>query len=171
MRIGLGFDIHPLVPGRKLILGGITIPHTNGLLGHSDADVVIHTLCDALLGALGRGDIGEHFPDTDPKYKDISSIMLLQSVLSLMRDEKYQVCNLDMVILANYPKLSPYKREMRKKIAKELAIDETQVNIKASSTNGLPFSIQGREGIGAWCVVLLRKEECPSRQVRGDKRG
>jgi 2-C-methyl-D-erythritol 2,4-cyclodiphosphate synthase len=158
MRIGLGFDIHPLVPGRKLILGGITIPHTSGLLGHSDADVVIHALCDALLGALGQGDIGEHFPDKDPKYKDISSILLLQSVLELMRVAKYQVCNLDVVILANYPKLSPYKKEIREKIAKELTIEENQVNIKASSTNGLPFSIRGEEGIGAWCVVLLRKE-------------
>jgi len=159
MRIGLGFDIHPLVPGRKLILGGITIPHTRGLLGHSDADVVIHALCDALLGALGQGDIGEHFPDTDPKYKDISSILLLQSVLDLMRAAKYRVCNIDVVILANYPKLSPYKREMGKKIAKELIIEETQVNIKASSTNGLPFSIRGKEGIGAYCVVLLGEEE------------
>lgn len=159
MRIGLGFDIHPLVPGRQLVLGGIKIPHSRGLLGHSDADAVSHALCDALLGALGLGDIGEHFPDTDNRYKDISSIVLLRSVLSLMHERKYRLDNVDIVIIANEPKLSPYKREIKKKMAEELGLEESKVNIKASTTNGLPFCPEGKEGIAVYSVVLLEEEE------------
>ena len=159
MRIGLGFDVHPLVPGRKLILGGVDIPHPVGLLGHSDADVVIHALCDALLGALGSGDIGEHFPDTDPAYKDISSRRLLQSTLALMRAKKYQIRNIDLVIIANQPRLSPYKEEIKKTLARELGIFDSQLNIKASTTNGLPFFGGGgqQDGIAAYGVVLIEE--------------
>ena len=109
MRIGLGFDVHPLVEGRNLVLGGVEIPHQLGLSGLSDADVMIHALCDAILGAIGEGDIGEHFPDTDPKYKDIASTKLLQSVLGLMQTANYRIGNLDFTIIANHPRLSPYK--------------------------------------------------------------
>ncbi|MEW6378796.1 MAG: 2-C-methyl-D-erythritol 2,4-cyclodiphosphate synthase [bacterium] len=156
MRVGLGFDVHPLVSGRKLILGGVEIPHALGLLGHSDADVLIHALCDALLGALGEGDIGEHFPDTDARYKDIPSTRLLQSVLALMRSRKYRIMNCDLVIIANHPRLSPYKEDIKKSLARELGVTEFQVNIKASTTNGLPLW-GSQEGIAAYSVVLLEE--------------
>ncbi|MGA1875102.1 MAG: 2-C-methyl-D-erythritol 2,4-cyclodiphosphate synthase [bacterium] len=159
MRIGLGFDIHPLVSGRRLFLGGIEIPHQTGLLGHSDADVVIHALCDALLGAIGQGDLGEHFPDADPRYEGISSLILLQSVMGMLQQQRYQIWNLDVVILADHPKLSPYKEGMRGKIAEQLGVKEKQVNIKASSSNGLSFRAEGKESIAAYCVVLLREED------------
>ncbi len=116
MKIGIGFDIHPLIYGRQLILGGIKIDYPAGLSGHSDADVVIHAISDALLGALGLGDIGEYFPDTDPAYKDISSLRLLESVMAMVRKDNYRINNLDLVIIANAPKLSPYKQQMREKM-------------------------------------------------------
>ncbi len=155
MRIGIGFDIHPLVPKRDLVLGGIKIPHAFGLLGHSDADIIIHALCDALLGALGEGDIGERFPDTDVRYKNISSLFFLQSIYELMREKEYQVENIDMTVLANLAKISPYKARIQKNLAKELHIEENQVNVKASTTNGLPFCFGEKEGIAVYCVVLL----------------
>lgn len=156
MRIGFGFDVHPLAAERKLILGGVEIPYHLGLSGHSDADVMIHALCDALLGAIGAGDIGEHFPDTDPKYKDIASTQLLQSVLGLMQTAKYQISNLDFTIIANHPRLSPYKDKIKESLARELKIDKSQLNIKASTTNGLPLGFE--DGIAAYSVVLLEKE-------------
>jgi len=170
MRIGFGFDVHPLVAERKLILGGVDIPYHLGLLGHSDADVMIHALCDALLGAIGAGDIGEHFPDTDPQYKDIASTKLLQSVLGLMRIANYKISNLDFTIVANYPRLSPYKEKIKESLARELKIEKSQLNIKASTSNGLMlfgFGAGGvqtgvkagvKDGIAAYSVVLLEKE-------------
>lgn len=156
MRIGLGFDVHPLAAERKLVLGGVELPYHLGLQGHSDADVVIHALCDAILGAIGGGDIGEHFPDTDPKYKDIASKQLLQSVLGLMRTAHYKIGNIDFTIIANHPRLSPYKENIKESLARELKIEKSQVNIKASTTNGLPFGFE--DGIAAYSVVLLEKE-------------
>jgi 2-C-methyl-D-erythritol 2,4-cyclodiphosphate synthase len=158
MRIGLGFDVHPLVADRKLVLGGVQIPYHLGLLGHSDADVVIHALCDALLGAIGQGDIGEHFPDTDPHYKNISSRLLLQSVLVLVRAEKYLISNLDFAIIANHPRISPYKEEIKESLARALQIEKSHINIKASTTNGLAFGSGSQDAIAAYSVVLLEKE-------------
>jgi len=156
MRIGLGFDVHPLKEGRKLVLGGVEIPYPLGLSGHSDADVMIHALCDALLGAIGAGDIGEHFPDTDPKYKDIASTKLLQSVLGLLRAAQYRISNLDFTVIANHPRLSPYKENIKESLARELKIEKSQLNIKASTTNGVPLGFEN--GIAVYSVVLLEKE-------------
>ena len=155
-RIGLGYDIHRFAKGRKLFLGGIEIPHKKGLEGHSDADVVLHALCDALLGALGQGDIGEHFPNTDQKYKNISSTVLLMKVLVLVRKEKYQIGNIDIVIQAEEPKLMPYKTAMRKHIARTLSIDESCVNMKATTCEGLGAIGKG-QGLAALAIVLLNK--------------
>lgn len=156
MRIGFGYDLHPLVEGRDLILGGIRIPFSKGLAGHSDADCLIHAVCDAILGALGQGDIGEHFPDTDPQYHQISSIILLGEVVQLANQCGYHVCNLDTTIVAANPRISPYKMQMRQKIAQSLGIREERVSIKATTTNGLTIFVQ--EGIAAYAVVCL--EEC-----------
>jgi 2-C-methyl-D-erythritol 2,4-cyclodiphosphate synthase len=155
-RIGIGFDIHRLVKGRKLILGGVEIPHPVGLEGHSDADVLLHAVCDALLGAMGKGDIGEHFPNTDKALKDISSMALLGKVNDLLQQEGYAVVNVDAVIHAQEPKLSAYKSQMRVHLADTLAIDETAVNIKATTHEGLG-SIGSKQGIAASAVALIRK--------------
>ncbi|MCA9407050.1 MAG: 2-C-methyl-D-erythritol 2,4-cyclodiphosphate synthase, partial [Candidatus Omnitrophica bacterium] len=136
-RIGIGYDIHRLVQGRKLILGGVEIPYEKGLEGHSDADVVLHAVCDALLGAVGKGDIGEHFPNTDKQYKDISSMILLEKVYKIIEDQGYQVNNVDVMIQAEEPKLYQYKPQMRFHLAYKLAIDEELVNIKATTHEGL----------------------------------
>ncbi len=154
MRIGNGYDVHRLVKGRKLILGGVTIPFAKGLLGHSDADVLLHAVCDALLGAAGLGDIGLHFPDTDIQYKDISSIKLLRETCSIIADKGFAVVNLDTVILAEAPKIYPYREEMRKNIAKAAGIEHQNINIKATTSEGLGFTGRG-EGIGAVCVALI----------------
>lgn len=154
MRIGNGYDVHRLVKGRKLILGGVTIPFEKGLLGHSDADVLLHAVCDALLGAAGLGDIGLHFPDTDIQYKNISSIKLLRKTCSILADKGFAVVNLDTVILAEAPKISPYREEMRKNIAKAAGIKPENINIKATTGEGLGFTGRG-EGIGAMCVALI----------------
>ena len=155
-RTGIGYDIHRFVKGRKLVLGGIAIPHPKGLDGHSDADVVLHAISDALLGAAGKGDIGEHFSNTDKLYKDISSLTLLGRVYDLVSQEGYQVGNVDVVIQAEEPNLKIYKPRMRAAIAKALRIDESFVNIKATTNEGLGAIGQG-QGIAAFAVVSLTK--------------
>ena len=154
MRIGLGYDVHQLVPDRKLWLGGIEIPHILGLLGHSDADVLLHAICDALLGAAALGDIGKHFPDNDPKYKNIDSKLLLRHCNELLLENGYRVGNIDSIIVAQKPKVGPYIPQMRECIASILGIEPGQVSVKATTTEHLGF--EGREeGISAQAVVLL----------------
>lgn len=154
MRIGMGYDVHRLTEDRALILGGVTIPFEKGLLGHSDADVVVHAIMDALLGASALGDIGQHFPDTDPQYAGISSILLLQHVGKLLRENGYRIGNIDATIIAQRPKLAPYRPEMVKNVAHALEIAENQVCIKATTEEGLGFT--GRqEGIAAQAIALL----------------
>ena len=154
MRIGSGYDVHRLVSGRKLILGGVAIPFQKGLEGHSDADVLLHAVCDALLGAAGMGDIGLHFPDTDLQFKGISSIKLLAGTWALIRGKNFSVNNIDATVFAEAPKIFPYREGMKKNIAQTLDIEPERVNIKATTTEGLGFIGRG-EGIGAMCTVLL----------------
>ena len=154
MRVGLGYDVHKLVEGRDLIIGGVQIPYERGLLGHSDADVLLHAIMDALLGAAALGDIGKHFPDTDPKYKGISSIKLLEYVRELIDDELYVVGNIDATIIAQRPKMAPYIEQMKKNVANALAIEVSQVNIKATTEEGLGFTGSG-EGISAQAIASL----------------
>ncbi len=156
MRIGMGYDVHRLIEGRDLILGGVKIPYEKGLLGHSDADVLIHAVMDALLGAAALGDIGRHFPDTDPKYQGISSIRLLEQVAVLLDEQQYLVENIDATIIAQRPKMLPHIETMRKNIAEALKISADQVNIKATTEEGLGFTGTG-EGISAQAVCLLEK--------------
>jgi|SRR5947208_963498 len=153
-RIGQGVDIHRLVPGRRLILGGVEIPWDKGLLGHSDADVVCHALSNALLGAIGEGDIGKHFPDSDPHYKDASSLALLQAVMGLVKVRGFRVGNADLTVLAERPKLAPYREEMQKRLAEVLEVEPAAVNLKATTAEKLGF-IGREEGIMAEAVVLL----------------
>ena len=153
-RIGFGFDVHRLVPGRKLILGGEEIPFVKGLLGHSDADVLLHAIADSLLGAAALGDIGVHFPDTDLKYKDISSIKILEEVAALIRREKFEISNIDSTIVLQTPKLAPYVDKMRKNIAEALHIGMSQVSIKATTNEGLGF-IGAGEGAVAYAITLV----------------
>lgn len=155
-RIGTGYDVHRLVEGRELILGGVTIPFEKGLLGHSDADVLIHAIIDALLGALALGDIGKHFPDTDPKFLAVSSRMLLREVQGKALGMMWELNNLDATICAERPKLQPYIPEMRKLLASDLQCDIGQISIKATTEEGLGVSGQG-EGIAAYCTLLLRR--------------
>ncbi|MBL0389431.1 2-C-methyl-D-erythritol 2,4-cyclodiphosphate synthase [Tumebacillus sp. ITR2] len=157
MRIGMGYDVHELVENRPLILGGITIPHEKGLLGHSDADVLLHAVKDAILGALALGDIGLHFPDTDERFKGADSVKLLTHVWSLATERGYVLGNLDCVIMAQRPKLRPYIDEMRGVLARELGADLDQVNVKATTTEKLGF-VGREEGIAAQAVVLLFKK-------------
>ncbi len=154
MRIGQGFDVHQLVEGRPLILGGITIPYEKGLLGHSDADVLLHTIADAALGAIGEGDIGKHFPDTDSAFKDADSAKLLIHVWNLVKERGYQLGNIDCTIIAQKPKMAPHIEDMRTRIAELLEADTTQVNVKATTTEKLGFTGRG-EGIAAQAVILL----------------
>ena len=156
-RVGIGHDVHRLVAGRKLVLGGVEIPHTHGLLAHSDGDVVLHALCDALLGAAGLGDIGEHFPNTDPSYKDIPSVELIKQVMTKIGAQGWVVENVDVMILAEGPKLQVFKPKMKYDIALMLGIAQTHVNIKAGTNEGLGY-IGSKEGIAAHTVVLLKKE-------------
>ncbi len=157
MRIGFGYDVHQLVPQRKLILGGVEIPHEKGLLGHSDADVLVHSIMDAMLGALALGDIGKHFPDTDPAYQNINSMLLLEKVATLIQKEGYALGNIDCTICAQRPKLAPHIETMQKNIADMLQTDVKNISIKATTTEGLGFP--GREeGISAYAVCLLIKE-------------
>ena len=154
MRVGMGYDVHKLVEGRDLIIGGVRIPHTLGLLGHSDADVLLHAIMDALLGAAGLGDIGKHFPDTDPQYKGISSMKLLSHVAELIREKGYVVENIDATIIAQKPKMRPHIDTMRENIAKALLIDVGQVNVKATTEEGLGFTGSG-EGISSQAICLV----------------
>ena len=156
MRIGHGFDVHKLVKGRKLILGGVTIPHDLGLLGHSDADVLLHAVSDAILGALSAGDIGKHFPDTDPAFKGIDSRKLLRHVINLMKERNYRIGNLDATILCQTPKLAPHIMQMCQNLAADCQVALDQVNVKATTTETLGFEGRG-EGISAHSVVLLLK--------------
>ncbi len=154
MRIGMGYDVHRLVEGRKLVLGGVTIPFEKGLLGHSDADVLVHAVCDALLGAAGLGDIGLHFPDTDPEYKDVSSIKILAKTYELISGKGFTIMNLDSTIFADAPQLFPYRDAMQKNIARAIEIEPDRVNVKATTFEGLGMIGKG-EGIGAMCVALI----------------
>lgn len=157
MRVGLGYDVHQLGVDQDLILGGVKIPYDRGLIGHSDADVLLHAIKDALLGAMGEGDIGKHFPDTDGQYKGISSLLLLEKVFGLMEAKGYVLNNLDCTIVAQKPKLAPYIPEMRENIAKTLQAVLEDVNVKATTTEGLGFA--GRqEGIAAYAIVSIRKK-------------
>lgn len=155
-RVGMGHDVHRLVLGRRLVLGGVEVPHTHGLEGHSDADVVLHAICDAILGAAGLGDIGEHFLNTDAQYRGVASSLFLKQVNKMARDAGWSVENVDVVILAQEPKLKEFKPKMKYHIALELNVDQTQVNIKAGTNEGLGF-IGAKEGIAAYAVVLLKK--------------
>lgn len=155
-RIGQGYDVHKLVPERRLILGGVEIPHALGLLGHSDADVLLHAIMDAVLGAMGEGDIGRHFPDTDEKYRGISSLKLLEHVHGIMEERGYKIVNVDCTVIAQKPKLLPYIPEMRANVASILGVDISSVNVKATTEERLGFT--GREeGIAAQAVALLEK--------------
>jgi len=158
LRIGNGYDVHKLVEGRKMILAGVEIPHHLGLLGHSDADVLVHAIMDALLGALALGDIGKHFPDTDEKYKGISSIELLREVMKLIKEKGYEVINIDSVIAAERPKLKPYIEQMRNNLADVIETSVENISVKATTEEKLGFT--GREeGIKSYAVVLLKKSK------------
>ncbi|TWT02722.1 2-C-methyl-D-erythritol 2,4-cyclodiphosphate synthase [Planococcus sp. CPCC 101016] len=156
IRIGQGYDVHQLAEGRPFILGGVEIDHDRGLLGHSDADVLLHTITDAALGAIGGGDIGKHFPDTDPEFKDADSRKLLTHIWEYVKDQGYELGNVDCTVIAQKPKLAPYIEQMRESIANLLEADVSQVNVKATTSEHLGFT--GREeGIAALAVILLNK--------------
>lgn len=156
MRVGLGYDVHKLVPNRDLIIGGVKIPHTLGLLGHSDADVLLHAIMDSLLGAAALGDIGKHFPDTDSKFKGISSIKLLNEVNMLLNKNNYKIENIDATIIAQRPKMSPHIMSMRQNISEALNISIDQINIKATTEEGLGFT-GTEEGIASQAICLINK--------------
>lgn len=155
MRIGFGYDVHELVKDRKLIIGGVDIPHEKGLLGHSDADVLVHAIMDSILGALALGDIGSHFPDTDPQYKDISSLTLLKNVKMTMDDSNYKIGNIDATVAAQVPKLAPFILEMRENISKVLDCSIEDINIKATTTEKLGF-VGRKEGMSSYSVCMLK---------------
>ena len=155
-RVGIGYDIHRLVEGRKLFLGGVEIPFVKGLLGHSDADALLHAICDAILGAAGLGDIGEHFPNTESQYHGISSIKLLEAVRKLAKESKYSIGNVDCVVIAEEPNLLPFKKKMAKVIAQILGLEESSVSVKAKTAEGLG-DIGRKEAIAAYAVVTLIK--------------
>ena len=159
MRIGIGFDIHRLVDGRPLILGGVTVPHPKGLQGHSDADVLLHALCDALLGAVGEGDIGTYFPDTDPKWKGASSQLFVEKALERVKGRGWKISNADLVMLAEQPRMAPHRTAIRQSIAKMLKVEPTQVNLKAKTMEGLGPVGDG-EAMAAYAVVLLEEQKC-----------
>jgi len=156
MRIGIGYDVHALVKNRKLIMGGVQIPHEKGLLGHSDADVLVHAIMDAMLGALALGSIGDHFPDTNSEFKDADSLVLLAKVQELIKNRGYQVGNIDSVILCEKPKLAPFMLQMRQNIARVIGVAIEDIAIKATTTEKLGY-VGRKEGIAAEAVVLLRK--------------
>ena len=154
IRVGIGYDVHQLREGLPLTLGGVRIEHTKGLVGHSDADVLIHAICDALLGAAALGDIGKHFPDTDPKYKGIDSRLLLKETVRLIREKGYKINNIDSILCLQKPKVAPYIEQMRDELSRTMEIDKEQVSVKATTTEHLGF--EGREeGISAQAVVLI----------------
>ena len=156
MRVGLGYDVHKLVEGRKLIIGGVNVPHETGLLGHSDADVLVHAVMDSILGALALGDIGKHFPDTDEKYKGADSIKLLEFVYNLIKDKGYIIGNIDCTIIAQSPKMAPHIMNMRTNIAKALNMDIENINVKATTEEGLGFT-GTKQGIASQSICLLVK--------------
>ena len=156
-RVGCGYDVHAFTKGRKLFLGGVEVPHSHGLEGHSDADVVLHALCDALLGAAGAGDIGRHFPDTDPQYRGIASMVLLERVQEVIRGRGFSVGNVDITIVAQEPKLKDVMATMEERIGRALQIEPEDVNVKATTADGLGFEGR-REGIAAFAVVCLTKD-------------
>lgn len=156
LRIGNGYDVHVLTEGRKLILGGVEIPHTKGVLGHSDGDVLVHAIMDAMLGALALGDIGQHFPDTDMQYKNIDSMLLLSKVKELIYSKGYRIINLDSIIVLQKPKVKPYIEAMRKRIAEVLELEIDQVSVKATTEEKLGFT-GDESGVKSYCVVLLEK--------------
>ena len=158
MRVGMGYDVHRLVPERGLIIGGVKIPYEKGLLGHSDADVLLHAIMDALLGAAALGDIGKHFPDNDPAYKGADSLMLLGRVGEILSEEGYVIENIDSTIIAQKPKMAPHIEQMRKNIADTLGLDISRVNVKATTEEGLGFTGTG-EGISAQAVALIMSVE------------
>lgn len=157
IRIGNGYDVHKLVEGRKLILGGINIPHIKGVLGHSDGDVLVHSIIDALLGALALGDIGVHFPDNDLKYENIDSCILLDKVYQLVQEKSYKIINIDSIIVLQTPKIKPYIEKMREKLSKILKINVEQLSIKATTEEKLGFT-GDESGVKAYCVTLLEKK-------------
>ena len=158
MRVGHGYDVHAFAEGRKLILGGVDIPHSKGLMGHSDADVLTHAVCDALLGAAALGDIGAHFPDTDAAYKGADSLLLLKAVVKLLKDKGYRIENIDSTLIAQKPKLAPYIEQMRKNLAAALGIEMDSVSVKATTEERLGFT--GREeGIAAHALCLIEKSK------------
>jgi len=157
MRVGFGYDVHPLVKGRALILGGVRVPSLYGLQGHSDADVLLHAICDALLGALAEGDIGRHFPNTDPQYKDIRSTVLLKKVKEKVREKRFHLLNIDATIVAERPILSDFIPKMVKEIADVLEVEIGRVNVKATTSEGLGFAGRG-EGISSYAVALVEAD-------------
>ena len=157
LRIGNGYDVHVLTEGRKLVLGGVEIPHTKGVLGHSDGDVLVHAIMDAMLGALALGDIGQHFPDTDMQYKNIDSMLLLSKVKELIYSKGYKIINLDSIIVLQKPKVKPYIEAMRKRIAEVLEIEVDQVSVKATTEEKLGFT-GDESGVKSYCVVLLENK-------------
>lgn len=162
MRIGMGYDAHRFITDKPLILGGVNIPYEMGLLGHSDADVLVHAVCDALLGAAGMGDIGLHFPDTDTQYKDVSSLLLLKRVGKMLSESGFSIINIDATILAEKPKIAPHRLDMQQNISRSLNMSAGSVNIKATTTEGLG-SIGRGEGIGAMCIAMIGYK--PSRKT------
>jgi 2-C-methyl-D-erythritol 2,4-cyclodiphosphate synthase len=156
MRVGVGYDVHPLVSGRRLVLGGVEIPFEKGLDGHSDADVLVHAIIDALLGATSLGDIGTHFPSTDPRYKDVSSVSLLRQVSRLVRAEGWRICNVDATIVAEQPRLTPFVADMRGIVGEALGIDAGQVGVKSTTAKGLGFLGSG-QGIAVHAVALVER--------------
>lgn len=156
MRVGVGYDVHAFAPDRPLVLGGVSIPHDRGLLGHSDADVLSHALMDAVLGALRAGDIGQHFPDTDPGYEGISSLELVRRVGAMVTAEGWELVDVDCVVVLESPKVSPYRDRMREQLASALGVDVDRVGVKATTTEGLGATGRG-EGVAAYAVALLRR--------------
>ncbi len=158
MRVGLGYDIHPLGKGRKLILGGVDIPHDQGLVGHSDADALVHAVCDALLGAMGEGDLGKHYPSSDARYKDISSLRLLEDVAAMLEKKGLRLVNLDTVIIAQAPRLGPHLAAMQARLAEVLKLERGQVNVKVKGGEGLDDAIGREEAIAAQAVCLIAEK-------------
>ena len=158
LRVGFGYDVHQLLPGRKLIVGGILIPHTKGALGHSDADVLLHAIGDALLGASALGDIGTHFPDTDPRYKNMDSKLIVQQIVTLLKNYNFSIGNIDSTIVLQEPKISPFIPAMKKQIAEILKINESDVSVKATTTEHLGF-VGREEGIAAYAVAMVEEEK------------
>ena len=158
MKVGIGYDIHPLVKGRPLILGGVAIPHDKGLKGHSDADVLIHAVCNALLGALGKGDLGSYYPNSDPRYRNYPSTKFLEEIADLLKKEDFRIINIDSVIIAQEPRLSPFMEEMKRHLAKVLGLERDQIGIKAATPEGVGSLGKG-EGISAQAICLIERPD------------